>query len=249
MLRKFSGVSVKRVIDKSLAQVPEHAHEWPVLSLFVLGSYTNRTEIGERVIDGPSALFYRAGAAHQNVVGRDGFEQIEIEFDPAWLNAETVPCHPVTLWMGGVLSHEARSLARLCTTDFSEERLRLALSAFLRLSGGPSYTSTLTWPHAVAKCLQEDPTLKVKALAKVVHRNPSWLGESYKRVTGEHILETAARMRVQRATRLLRETNRSCSDIAADAGFCDQSHMNRTFRRVLGRLPLAVREDRADFRA
>jgi hypothetical protein len=59
MLRSFSGASVKRVIDRSQAQVPEHAHDWPVLSLFVIGSYLNETELGERFISSPSAVYYQ----------------------------------------------------------------------------------------------------------------------------------------------------------------------------------------------
>ena len=85
MLRELSGASVRRVIDRKEAQLPEHAHDWPVLSLFVLGSYANHTEFGETRIAGPSAILYRAGASHRNVVGSVGFEQIAIEFDPAWL--------------------------------------------------------------------------------------------------------------------------------------------------------------------
>jgi AraC-like DNA-binding protein len=46
----------------------------------------------------------------------------------------------------------------------------------------------------------------------------------------------------------LRETDKTGADVAQEAGFCDQSHMNRTFRRLLGRLPSAVRNDRANFR-
>jgi transcriptional regulator GlxA family with amidase domain len=61
-------------------------------------------------------------------------------------------------------------------------------------------------------------------------------------------METAARFRVERAARSLRETNHACAYIAHEAGFCDQSHMNRTFRRSLGRTPSEVRDDRAVFR-
>jgi AraC-like DNA-binding protein len=46
----------------------------------------------------------------------------------------------------------------------------------------------------------------------------------------------------------LRETAQPYASIALDAEFCDQSHMNRTFRRVLGRSPAAVREERWSFR-
>jgi len=48
-------------------------------------------------------------------------------------------------------------------------------------------------------------------------------------------------IRVERAACALRETNHSCAYIAHEAGFCDQSHMNRTFRRSLG---AAIRAER-----
>ena len=94
----------------------------------------------------------------------------------------------------------------------------------------------------------QDTTLKVSDLAREAHRHPSWVGSAYRHATGEGLPETAARMRVERATRLLRETDEPYASIAYDAGFCDQSHMNRTFRRVLGRTPVAVRKDRCAFR-
>jgi hypothetical protein len=48
-----SGVIVRRVVDLRDARVPQHAHDWPVLSIFVLG---------RRLLDGPSADLYRAGS-------------------------------------------------------------------------------------------------------------------------------------------------------------------------------------------
>lgn len=86
MLR-FGGATIRRVIDRSDACVPEHAHDWPVLSIFLLGRCLNETELGETLIAEPSAIFYRAGAAHRNAVGRVGFEQIDIEVDAEWLDA------------------------------------------------------------------------------------------------------------------------------------------------------------------
>jgi hypothetical protein len=78
--------------------VPEHAHDWPVVSLFVMGSYLNETDVGKTFISGPSAVFYRAGAAHRNTTAALGFEQIEIEFDPNWLGRGLVPTLPVVRW-------------------------------------------------------------------------------------------------------------------------------------------------------
>jgi AraC-like DNA-binding protein len=248
LLRSYSGASIRRVIDPSHSCVPEHAHDWPVLSLFVIGSYLNETEAGETFVAGPSAVLYRAGARHRNTTAAVGFEQIEIEFDPSWLGSSPIPPLPVTLWVGGRVGAEARYLARSCEAEVSEARLRTALQRFFAGVSRQPPPVPARWIGAIGKRLGEDPTLRIADLAALVRRHPSWAGSAYRRATGEGFQETAARLRVERAARLLRETSQALSCIALDAGFCDQSHMNRTFGRVLGRSPAAVREERRDFR-
>jgi AraC family transcriptional regulator len=248
MLRKLSGASVRRVIDRSHARIPEHAHDWPVLSIFVLGRYSNQTELGEIVIAGPSAVLYRAGAAHRNIVGSVGFEQIEIEFDPAWIGFSLIPDAPVSRWLGGLTGAEARTLARLCGQKAEEEDLRAALQRFLQRASSQTAHDSPGWVDKATQRLSEDTALRIGDLADELRRHPSWLGTAYRRATGEGLMETAARFRLERAALLLRETDQSGACIAIEAGFCDQSHMNRTFRRLLGRLPSEVRDDRSDFR-
>lgn len=248
MLRRFSGAWIRRVIDRSHSCVPEHAHDWPVLSLFVLGSYLNETEAGEKFISGPSAIFYRAGAGHRNTTAATGFEQIEIEFDPSWLGHRVLPRGPVQRWVGGSIGREARYLAYACQAEESEHCLRAAIQAFINGTSRQPECQAADWIGTVNRRLREDSTLKIADLASEVGRHPSWVGSAYRRATGEGLQQTAARLRVERATRLLRETGHSVSSIALEAGFCDQSHMNRTFRQMLGRSPTAVREERRDFR-
>jgi AraC family transcriptional regulator len=248
MLRRFSGVTVRRVIDRSNACVPEHAHDWPVLSIFVLGRYLNETELGEILIDGPSAILYHAGAAHRNAIGRAGFEQIEIEFDAAWLGQALIPAMPVSRWLGGPAGSGARSLARFFLLEADEERLRAALQQFVQRTGSQGVCEFPSWVQVIRQRLRDDTTLGVRDLAREVGRHPSWLGTAYRKATGEGPMETAARFRVERAARALRETGGSFAGIAHEAGFCDQSHMNRSFRRLLGRTPSEVRDDRTAFR-
>ncbi|HEX4159822.1 MAG TPA: AraC family transcriptional regulator [Rhizomicrobium sp.] len=248
MLQRFRGVSIRRVIDRSDARVPEHAHDWPLLSVFVLGGYWNRTELGRKFIAGPSAILYRERAAHENRIAASGFEQIELEFDPAWLGRALLPTAPVSHWTGGRTAREVRILAQICSREISEPRLRVIVQRFIEKASRESERETPIWVDTVIRRLRESTTVKVCDLAREVQRHPSWLGAAYRRATGEGILETAARFRVERAARLLRETDLSSAGIAAEAGFCDQSHMNRRFRRVLGRRPSAVRNDRHGMR-
>jgi len=248
MLQELSGASVRRVIDRSHARIPEHAHDWPVLSIFVLGRYSNQTELGEAEIAGPSAILYRAGAAHRNIVGPAGFEQIEIEFDPAWLGHSLIPDAPVSQWLGGRTGAEARTLARLCGQEVEEKQLRAILQRFLQTARSLTAPDPPGWVAKARQRLSEETSLRAGDLAGEMMRHPSWLGTAYRRATGEGLMEAAARFRLERAARLLRETDQPGVCIALEAGFCDQSHMNRTFRRLLGRLPSEVRDDRSDFR-
>ncbi len=242
--RTLDGVLIARVIDRGEAQIAWHAHDWPVLSLFVMGSYANETEHGARVIAGPSAVLYRPRAVHQNTMGALGFEQIEITFDPDWLGRAFLPVAPVSRWVGGSAGIEARALARLCTQELDEGALGAALRRFLLARQNEPEARPLPWVEAVTRRLGSDTAVRAEALGHDMKRHPSWLGTAYRRATGEGLLEAAARFRVERAAYLLRETDRPLANVAIDAGFCDQSHMNRTFRRFLGRTPLAVRNDR-----
>lgn len=248
VLHQFSGAVVSRIVDRSHSQVPEHAHDWPVLSLLVLGAYNNRTEIGDHYVCTPSAVLYRAGACHANTAAGDGFEQIQIEFDPAWIRFPGLPRLPVIHLRGGRAGSSTRELIHACGNITDEERLAMAVRRFLTLTLERSTVSRPAWIDQVMHRLRQDSALRVHDLASEFHRHPSWLGAAYKLAVGEGILQTATRIRVERASKLLRETDMSYCEIASDAGFCDQSHMNRSFRRFLHRLPATVRGERSAFR-
>lgn len=249
-VRRFSGAWSSRVIDPSHADVAEHAHDWPVLSLYVLGAYRNRSVLGEAHISAPSAVFYASGAAHANRAGPDGFEQLEVEFDPAWLGLDfTLPTAPVCRRVGGPAGAAARALARLWSSpDASEAALRAATGGFLRVAFASAPARRPAWVDRIAARLAEDPAARLASLAGEVGLHPDWLGQAYRAATGETIGQAATRRRVGIAARLLRETQAPQVQVALEAGFCDQSHMIRAFRRTLGRTPASIRLDRTQLR-
>jgi AraC family transcriptional regulator len=248
VLLDFGGACVRRVLDPSRAVVAEHAHDWPMISLYVMGGYRNVTDCGEREIAGPSMVFYRPGAAHRNVAGETGFEQVEIEFDPSWLGPSALPPEEVLTRVGGICGTLARSVAVQCDAGLPEAELRTSIRRLLTIARFQTARPVSAWIDKVTTRLRADPGRRIAELACEVGRSPAWIGPAYRSFTGEGLQEMAARLRVERATRLLRESEEPLCTIAIETGFCDQSHMNRTFRRVLGRLPTAVRKDRQLFR-
>ena len=245
IIATYNGAVVRRTVDQSHAVVPEHAHDWHVLSLFVSGSYRNRTQLGEAVFAGPSAILYRPGAAHENHVGRYGFEQIEIEFDRKWLGDFTLPDRPVFRWAGGKMAALSRSLARRCAESGfgSENSLQAGVIAFLEQVQTLASPVQPNWLARVQIELESSSPISVRQLAERVGLHPFWIGQAYKHATGETLQQAKSRIQVQRAVILLRETGEEAASIAVAAGFYDQSHMIRMFRRVLGRKPSEVRAD------
>lgn len=248
-LRRFSGASAIRVIDASHAEVAEHAHDWPVLSLHVMGAYRNRSPLGEAHVNAPSTVFYAAGAAHANRAGPDGFEQIEIEFDPAWLGpGAAMPQLPVAR-SARYTAAAARTLRRLWSSPSTgEDMLRLATRHLLSTAFAAPRSPAPQWIDQVFRRVLGNPDVTMPELAEATGLHPGWLGQAYRAALGETVGQTATRRRVEAAARLLRETPLPAAEIAIEAGFCDQSHMIRAFQRTLGRTPQAVRADRSLFR-
>lgn len=245
-LRRFAGACAVRIIDGGNAHVPEHAHDGAVLSLYLAGEVRNRTDCGVVRIGSPAAIFYRAGDAHENSIGPAGFEQVQIEFDPAWLRAgkDIVGERPRS-WIGGEVALAATSLARLWSSSgASEAELELATSQFFaQAMRAPLSRHPPPWVDIAARRLHSARPPSTGALAGELGLHAGWMAEAYRRAVGEGVAQTARRRRVEVAAGLLRTTAAPAAEIAATAGFCDQSHMIRAFRAVLGRTPAQVRAE------
>ena len=77
----------------------------------------------------------------------------------------------------------------------------------------------------------------VRELAALVDLQPAYLAREFSRVFGSTIAAYARGLRVQWAAREIAGSDRPIAAIAFEAGFVDQSHLTRVFRRTLGVTP------------
>jgi len=88
--------------------------------------------------------------------------------------------------------------------------------------------------------LSNDAKLEVNAIARIVDVHPVHLARVFSIHFGSTPGELLRRRRTERALSLLSGTER-LSDVAAQAGFADQSHMTRAFRSTFGATPAVIR--------
>jgi AraC-like DNA-binding protein len=84
--------------------------------------------------------------------------------------------------------------------------------------------------------------LDVRSVAAVAHVSPAHFIRSFRGVFGETPHRYLQRRRVERSMFLLRETDRSVTDICFDVGFTSLGTFSRTFRHIVGETPSAYRQ-------
>jgi AraC-like DNA-binding protein len=83
--------------------------------------------------------------------------------------------------------------------------------------------------------------LDVRAVAAVAHVSPAHFIRSFRAVFGETPHRYLQRRRVERSMFLLRETDRSVTDVCFDVGFASLGTFSRTFHTIVGETPSGYR--------
>jgi AraC-like DNA-binding protein len=91
--------------------------------------------------------------------------------------------------------------------------------------------------------------LDIPALARIALVSEAHFIRTFRATFGETPHRYLQRRRVERAMFLLRETERSVTEICFDVGFNSLGTFGRTFHAIVGASPTAYRDQAADLRA
>lgn len=243
-----------RVVESRLqpgATLPVHSHENAYVCVVLAGSFTER--FGSRTRDcEPSTLKVHAAAEeHSEHFHSRGAHLLRIELTNRWAGsrAASEDLEPVFHRRGaeGVASLVHRLRQEIQSPDdlspLVVEALTTEILVAVRRSGS-TCSSVPGWllraREIVASAAGEGVTLDQLAGACGVH--PNHLAVAYRKHFGFTVGEHLRRERVERATRMLADRRLSLSEIALAAGFADQSHFSRMFRRYVGTTPAEYRK-------
>jgi AraC family transcriptional regulator len=237
---------------KERLRLPRHAHERSAISLLIEGrftqTYNTRTIFECGSLD---VLIEPGGAVHANFFPAGGRVFI-LEIDQERLqrlggvaNALAIP----RLMSGDRLRRVALRLYRECRATDSAAALLIEGLALELLALTVREKTELrdgivpAWLPGVRDRLEAEflQGLSLTVLAEGVARHPVYVARAFRKFYGCSPGEFARRLQVELAADLLRNTDAAASSIALEAGFADQSHFTRVFKRQIGETPTRFR--------
>jgi len=128
-------------------------------------------------------------------------------------------------------------------TPIMIEGLILQLISDVARANNKMQSHSPKWLQIILEYLNYEYSSKYKLddLARIANIHPAYLVNAFKRNMNQTIGEYLRDIRVKNACAKL-NSNLSIAQIAFDCGFSDQSHLNRTFKKVTGTTPLAYKK-------
>ena len=250
--RRVGGLLLAEVVYEPGQRIHRHVHPHARFVLVLQGAITE-IRGAESNTYGPSTLLFRSAAEpHSYVVSPAGATCLIVDVDDGWY-ARARQHAPVlaqsAAFGGGFVVHLAHRL-------YGEFRLRdevsrlaiesIALGVLAEASRRVARASERRMPQWLqrARALVErhfaEP-LPLAAVAGQVGVHPVHLARTFRRCYDTTFASYVRHLRVEFARRELVGSAASLSDIAIAAGFCDQSHFTRLFKRHTGLTPAEYR--------
>jgi len=251
----YGAVPQKRVVLSSILSevvhgqpldVPEHYHELAYFTLIVDGSYTERF-CGSTTDHRPmSLLWHPAGISHKDRIGDCGARCFTIEIkhrgveglrEYAPVPDDFVEIGTPMVWVAARLFREFKDWgtdSELVAEGLTLEMLGLASQHDTTIDGRPP-----AWLSTILDRLHEEYTesISTSALADDVDVHPVHLASVFRKFQKETVGEYVQRLRVHHASKMLGDPETPLAEVAYSAGFSDQSHFNRLFKRHTGMTP------------
>lgn len=240
-LRQLGGLQISATPYAGDGALPLHEHDDAYLCLVAAGSYTQQSNGAEIECQPGLLLTHPQGHRHANRFGPDGARCISIFFtDMASEGVSRLLGEHRQLRLPDadrLLSRIARELR--ATDDAAALALQSAVLELVALACRADDEQQQAWLQQVLDRLHDDPltTLSLQELAALAGVHPSHLARSFQRAKGASVGEYQRALRIALARKALAEQHRSIADVAAMAGFNDQSHFARVFRRITGETP------------
>jgi AraC family transcriptional regulator len=257
-VREFRGGGLVLTETRHAAALTlrRHDHEHPNVNVVLSGAFRETVERHHYNCDAQSALVKPGGSQHSDRYGDKPAHCIVVEFtsDHTSVNPEVDPLLAEHLQRrSGPIGLIAQQLyAELYAADVSTslivEGLSLQLLGAIVRAGGVQERNRRppAWAVRTRDMIEANlnAALRLSDLAHLAGVHATHLNRTFKRYFGATIGTYTRGARLRSAVQLLTDGSDSLASVAAQTGFCDQSHFAAAFKRRFGVTPGAFRRAR-----
>lgn len=234
-------------------RTPKHAHERALFCFVVQGGFTETYGTRTHMCEPSTLLFHAPDELHAEHFHGSGGHSFIVEIEPRWL--ERAREHSV------VIDHTAdfnRGTLTLLNARLYREFLEMPEVSPLVIEGlmlaiigeasrwvmSTRVSNPPRWLERAKQLLNDRfaETLTLAEIAREVGVHPVHLAQMFHRYCHCTIGEYVRQLRIDLACRELVASDTPLCQIALAAGFSDQSHFTRTFKRYMGVPPSKYRQ-------
>jgi AraC family transcriptional regulator len=225
--------------------IPAHTHDASFYHLVLAGNYEESSPRGRICFQPLSSAFTHSGTKHDGRVAPGGMRLFTIEIGNAWIK-ELLDVRPEPETVHDCVGNELTCRGIQLFREYQDGADNsLAVDALiwelLAAAAGlePPCADRPGWWNRVVDLLHAEfrRDLRISELAAEADVHPVYLARVFRRVLRQTPGEYAQRLRVKFASERLSLPGEGIAEIAAQAGFADQSHLGRIFKRYTGMTP------------
>jgi len=248
--RRLFALTLSEVLHTRPISVPKHSHELGHFQLLLQGSYLEHCG-GRDISSRPMTIsWHRPGITHRDEIGTTGGRFFMVEMHSraiedlqqfTRLPEDFYSRRSSLVWLGCRLYHEFKNWQ--VYSDLVAEGISLEMLAFAaRRQLAATEKRPPVWLARVVEKLTGEFTenFSTEELASEAKVHTVRLAAVFRRFYHETMGEYVQKPRIARASSLL-DKKIPLAEIAYAAGFADQSHFTRIFKRFVGVTPGAFR--------
>lgn len=250
--KEFSGLILTETDYSPYKHIPTHSHENPYFCLLLQGSYMQKARGKQRDNLPSSLVFHTSEENHSDQFSSLGGRCFNLEIQPKFL--EQLEEYNLTFdrinksylaEISGLMFKLYKEFAfpdKL--TPLAIEAIVLEMMVVVARHFPDNKDQPPVWLKEAIQYMKDEfsSQLTIGEIARSVKVNPAKLTRVFRKYQNCSVGEYLRRLRLAFACRQLASDNQSVAEIALSAGFYDQSHFTKAFKKTTGLTPKNYRE-------
>lgn len=222
---------------------PLHYHENPHISFLLQGGHIEKRINGEFERLPSDILFCNGGEPHQFITKKFPSRNINLELDYEFLRQYEISETNINEAVSKNIDAKFLMLKmhkELLTNDsFTETSIQMLLLSLVNDSNKLNKRNKPKWILLLIEILNDrwNEQLTLNELCTLTQVHPVTISKHFTKYFPCTLGEYVRKLKINKSIGLIKNQNRSLTDIAFECGFADQSHFTRTFKDITGWLP------------